>query len=344
MRCGRRAYVHVGTPKTGTTSVQVFLGANAARLAGAGCYLPVTGRLEAGVAAQHNVAWELTGSSRFDPSRGTFDELLAELAETSAPDVCLSSEEFMLLFNRPRALKRLVVGLRAAGYTPTIVVYLRPQADYYESLYVEVLKHGYPLDFSFGLAHARAWLDYLPILNAFADQVGREQVIVRPFRRNAPSTDLLDEFVRIVAPRCRDVATDASPAMNRLNERLPFDEVYRLAATLLHREAALPGNPASKGLFEPLSLVQILGIVRSYTWSNARVAQRYGVRVRCVSPERFMRAFRALLGRDPVSAGHRRWFAPLDIGCGRALVEWGEDVECRCGLCAGSDRGVRTAS
>ena len=76
MRPARTAFVHVGTHKTGTTSLQSMLAANAKILRAAGVLVPLAGRVERGSAGHHNVAWELLRDQRFDPRHGTLEALL----------------------------------------------------------------------------------------------------------------------------------------------------------------------------------------------------------------------------------------------------------------------------
>jgi hypothetical protein len=45
-RESKTAFVHVGTHKTGTTSIQSMLAANAKTLRGAGVFVPLAGRID----------------------------------------------------------------------------------------------------------------------------------------------------------------------------------------------------------------------------------------------------------------------------------------------------------
>ena len=90
----RRLVVHVGPPKTATTSIQNGLFANGDVLARYGVYLPRTGRLELAPksVAHHHLAWELMGSPRFSGDIGGWDALAAEIAGVDAETVLVSSE------------------------------------------------------------------------------------------------------------------------------------------------------------------------------------------------------------------------------------------------------------
>ena len=112
----RMAYVHVGTHKTGTTSIQAMLAANEIALAQEGVYIPRTGRPTDSFAAHHNIAYELAQNPQFDPTGGTLAELLDEIRVADAPAICLSSEEFESLSCNRGGLQRLFTGLLGLGY------------------------------------------------------------------------------------------------------------------------------------------------------------------------------------------------------------------------------------
>src|ERR1700733_14558996 len=116
----RIAFVHIGTHKTGTTSLQAMLGKNETLFRNAGVFIPKAGRIELSSAAHHNVAWELGRDERYDRTLGTFETLLHEAAAVDAPNICLTSEDFELLHGDSAALERLRDGLLTIGYTPMI--------------------------------------------------------------------------------------------------------------------------------------------------------------------------------------------------------------------------------
>ena len=70
-----RLFVHVGTHKTGTTSIQVFLRGHAAALRRQGLYVPTTGTIDP-QSGHHNLAWELYADERFDRAFGGAEELI----------------------------------------------------------------------------------------------------------------------------------------------------------------------------------------------------------------------------------------------------------------------------
>ena len=120
------AFIHVGTHKTGTTSIQAMLAMNDDLFRAAGVFVPKTGRVAPGFAGHHNIAWELSHDSQFDPTYGTFEMLLREAAYANENAMCISSEELEFLQFDEAALCNLRDGMLSIGYQPKIVLYLRP--------------------------------------------------------------------------------------------------------------------------------------------------------------------------------------------------------------------------
>ena len=64
MKSKRKLIVHVGAPKTGTTTIQTALDLNALKLADGGWVYPKNGRSKAVPAAHHNLAYECDQNRR----------------------------------------------------------------------------------------------------------------------------------------------------------------------------------------------------------------------------------------------------------------------------------------
>ncbi len=137
--------LHVGTHKTGTTSIQKMLAANEDHFAHEGLCYPQLTRVGAG---HHNLVWDLLDDERYDPAAGSFAELVAELGRDQPPRVLLSAEGFEYLYERPATARRLKEGLEGAGYQVEVVLALREVPGYLESLFYELKKHGLSVDLS----------------------------------------------------------------------------------------------------------------------------------------------------------------------------------------------------
>lgn len=295
-----RAYVHVGTHKTGTTSIQALLAMNERAFHDAGVYIPLSGRTTPGFAGHHNIAWELAGDPQFEQHYGTFNGLLREVAACGARTICLTSEEFEFLHLNKAALARLRDGLLAAGYEPRVILYLRSQADYLESLYAEVsrvwnIPFGEYLDtiVDSGI-YGCSRFDYDRLAGAFSDAFGRHRLIVRAYRSTAPNDELLREFAAVIAPDSLDLAGLVFPA--RLNKMAAFPNV--IAARERHICCTAHHAMAPDQCFDPLSLLDLTRIVARFSASNERLRRAFGVRVGCVTLTTFVRELITEVFRD----------------------------------------------
>jgi len=295
----RIAFVHIGTHKTGTTSLQAMLGKNESLFRNAGAFIPKAGRIEKNSAAHHNVAWELGRDERFDRRLGTLETLLHEAAAADAANLCLSSEDFELLHGDSAALQRLRDGLLSIGYTPAIVLYLRPQVDYLESLYAEIIKVwdvGFE-EYVETVLSLGAWrtslFDYYQLADSFANVFGRGNTIVRAYRSSSPSTALLREFAATIAPAL-PLKRLALPG--RLNPMAAFPDVIatrerQLACSAHHKMSA-------KQRFDPLGLLDIVRITARFSRANERVARTYGAKIGCVTQATLAREIMTTILKD----------------------------------------------
>lgn len=154
----RTIFVHIGTHKTGSTSIQHFLTHHADELAREGISFPAAGRFLFG---HHHVAWELGHDPRLQGHTGHVQRLLEELRDGS-PDVAIvSSEDFEYLARYPVSLGGFVSGLRAIAWEPVFVVFFRERWSYLESLAAALANHG--------VTHSQAW---------YREQVDRNDAVL----------------------------------------------------------------------------------------------------------------------------------------------------------------------
>jgi hypothetical protein len=124
----RDCYIHAGTHKTGTSSIQAFLALNRERFAANGVLIPrAASEPYDHLAAHHSIPRELCGSPM---DAGSLAALSNELAQSDAAAACISSEDFSLLSRSPQALIAIRDAIRRAGFTPKIIMFLRPQVAY----------------------------------------------------------------------------------------------------------------------------------------------------------------------------------------------------------------------
>ncbi len=199
----RRLLLHAGLHKTGTTALQHFLHRETAALLARGVLYPLAGRIHGSV-DHHCIAWQMIGDRRYRREQGTLDALATEIA-AFAGDAIVSSEGFTTLLGQPGGLLPLLTHPALADHTATVLLYLRDQASFAESLYFEMLKHGMAEEagrmadsvITLGQVRFREWtfhFDYLSLYRRLAAEPGLT-VALRPYASlvgGSTVTDFLD--------------------------------------------------------------------------------------------------------------------------------------------------------
>ena len=158
----RKCFLHIGTHKTGTTSIQLMLSREHAALKDAGFVYPMTGRLAMPAdmmpevfaseaiptpGGQHNIAWRLLRDHRYRGEFGTAAELYREI-EASGENVILSSEDFVYaLLSRFEEFKGFVEALQSIGLQVSVIVYLRDPVDCFRSGFMELVNQRTKVSF-----------------------------------------------------------------------------------------------------------------------------------------------------------------------------------------------------
>ena len=240
----RRCILHIGTHKTGSTSLQRFFAANRRRLMRAGILYPISGA----ETAHHNLFRAAMGKHVRGLRPTTLDRLTRRLSRWD--DVALVSSELLSTVGpKDEAARKIVRAIRAAGFEPEIVLFVRPQPRLFNSLYTQRVKT---------LSEARLFVDYATQLaarrafdfNAIVapwEAAGVARVIAIPFTPAvlAPGieaaffdvADLSDRLIRL--PHLRPLRS-VNPAIGPLTveacRRVAAEEaLYR--SQVLHRSA-----------------------------------------------------------------------------------------------------------
>ena len=131
--------LHIGTHKTGTTWLQKLFLENRKLLSKNGLLLPDAGR-DPRLGHSNNLGWELKRSWRFHPARGGWQALAEELRRCDPASSALISAESLGRIEEPEALRKIMDTARGSGRRVLVVVYLRDQPSYINSLYGQEVK------------------------------------------------------------------------------------------------------------------------------------------------------------------------------------------------------------
>lgn len=205
-------YLHIGTPKTGTTTIQVFLEANAERLRERGVIIPTSlGRRnhrritmysqDDGVVDNLRKAKGYTSQEQIDKFRTGFLAAFTEEASSwGKDDIIVFTSEQMTKIQSPTAFERLKALCALAGHTVKVVMYVRRQDHYFASEYSQFIKGAKTTTVESELKLAkRPVYDHRKRANWWAAAFGKENVIVRPFETaQFHKKDLIADFMHII--------------------------------------------------------------------------------------------------------------------------------------------------
>ena len=138
-------YMHCGLHKTGSTTLQLAFFNQADTLRNHGILYPQSGLMPSWP-GHHQIAWQLTGDPRFCPDYGDLNSLFDEIDNFNGK-VVLSSEDFESCLDDETCWLPLLQFAKSSKRPLVFVVYVRNQSEYLESLYLQLLKHGFSEDF-----------------------------------------------------------------------------------------------------------------------------------------------------------------------------------------------------
>ncbi len=303
--------------------------------------IPRNGRPKPGSGGHHNLAWELSGDPRYDPQFGSWREVLAEIAASKMPAVCISSEDLGLLYQKPDALCDLRKQLNSLGYQVRIVIYLRPQADCVESAYAEMARHQVPFSFRQYLEGSipsdprkppgpRAYpFDYRKLLAPFERAFGQEALVVRAYRGSRRPNYLIKDFIATVLPNRKIRGLNYYFSRARHNPSLNFAQVVErtLAQRRLDGSGEFDGDHAlvargefMRGRFDPLDLRDLRNIRQRLRESNLALRERYEIRLPTVSAGRLLRELMCSAGINRASIKRKALLAELENSAGTSRV------------------------
>jgi len=255
-----------------------------------GFLVPKTGQFFSTNAGQHNLSMELRGHVRFDPQKGTWNDLISEINKSNAENIILSSEGFSLLpLEKIKELKNYL-----AGFLVKIIVYVRRQDLVLQSYWAEVTKSG---DYEHGIKDFDVWMDeydfenrngnYQKLLDKWSSVFGKENIIVRVLEKNQLNGSLFNDFLStcgIKSPEKFSNPADKnkSPGIKvirliqefkkRLAGNLNKDERNRLTAMILDYGSQTGWN---EGKWTLINRQTYEKIKERYETSNAAVAKDF---------------------------------------------------------------------
>jgi len=174
-------FLHIGIHKTGTTTIQSFLSKNGNSLLQEGVFYPREQWIH-----HRLVSSDSEGLACISERNESYWRSLKKNIEGSgATSAVLSSEGFSKGYagTRPEYIESVCEHLKE--YDPRIIVYLRRQDSFFESMYTQVIKTGNRQGFSsLNDMLDRIDLDYEKMLAKWSAVFGKENMYVRVFERD----------------------------------------------------------------------------------------------------------------------------------------------------------------
>lgn len=205
----KKLYLHIGMPKTGTSSLQVFLMQNEEALARYGAAYPIMpGRyplISPGRNAHFLIGKLTDEQGREDPvqTKNMKKKSLELLEKTfeKADTVILSDEAIWNTYkpHKPECLRLIRTFCKERDIDLKLIVYLRRQDYYLESYWKQqIRKRGVTWTWKKMIKRTPKYieLNYYKHLEELAEEMGRENIIVQPYREE--KFDLCIEFLHLI--------------------------------------------------------------------------------------------------------------------------------------------------
>ena len=234
----RELILHIGTSKTGSTSIQNVLSSHRAEMAAQGAYWPAT------PGAKRHVLLAMSNSSnerfyeklgnplwqgmeptvRIATYRTEFVQEMEQLGD-EIDRVVVSAEQFSEVLQTKAEITRLHAMLAPHFDKMTVVIYLRRQDSHYSSMYAQMLRIGNvgPPNLAGVKICFNHDYDYLDVLNRWAAVFGEAAMQPRLFESSgAARFDVVDDFLAVCRLKLSlsedDHKRSRNPSMTRLGQ------------------------------------------------------------------------------------------------------------------------------
>jgi hypothetical protein len=209
----RDLILHIGTSKTGSTSIQRVMSRQRTALARQGLYYPASPGQESHVLLTMAAMADrrlygspdrpIWGGIGPDARLARFrDEFASEMAAIPAEcrRIVVSAEQFSMLLRDTQSVQNLHDLLRPYADTMTVVVYLRRQDQHFASLFSEMLRWGdaQAPDLLTMQPYAQHGYNYVNLVNRWARVFGRRFVRPRLYSPVAGTRfDVVEDFLQV---------------------------------------------------------------------------------------------------------------------------------------------------
>ncbi|WP_457654581.1 hypothetical protein [Rhodocaloribacter sp.] len=197
----KTVFLHIGTHKTGSTSLQFFLDRADAALREQGVLYLRAGRSKRLWFAHHALAWAVL-KTKEAPAEDVWRAVKAEIAAWTGDEIVLSCEDFSLCDDAQAA----EVVDRLEGLRVEVVVYVRKPIDYALSAYKQHLTSNGHLSLEEHLRDFAERCDYLSLVRRWEACPGVNAVHVRLFDKVRRAAGVEADFAEVIGARFEPLA------------------------------------------------------------------------------------------------------------------------------------------
>lgn len=247
-----KIYLHIGTHKTGTTSLQQFFSHNEQSLKNQSFLYPSAGRPKKFPHGHHNLVWGIINNNNYDPSAGSWKELLTEIDFFNPKNVIISSENFSWP-DCITAEKIFEIKEYLSNHEVKIIIYLRNQSDYLKSHYCQAIKIGYYSgSFQDYLTYQRERLNYYQRLEPWKEAFGIENIIVKIYDNIAINNQLIRDFLETINFPLTEIRINSNITVNK-SPNLKAIKIMRLLNIISQKYLKLSQKKCQKLYLKKLS-------------------------------------------------------------------------------------------
>lgn len=239
-------YLHIGTPKTGTSALQHFFANNRKLLEGKGVYYPDLGFRFPDIGKHRNAHFlsykkYIEKKQRdYETEKAIRDEGIQKLDEAfkSHNTILLSDEH---IWNEKEMIGQTLPALKShfaeQEVQIKVIVYLRRQDQVIQSFWAQKIKESSAISFEKYMEKEKYRffrLDYAARIQEFADVLGKENVIVRCYEKQqyqGEQKTIMSDFLQILGLEITDEYKNSDKVYN-ISLEGAYLEVKRLFNTL----------------------------------------------------------------------------------------------------------------
>ena len=276
----RQCIVHIGAEKTGTTSIQKYLGRHAEALLGRGYWYPRS-MAEPGTFVHTRLSELVRGD--VSELANAFEQEFRRAAKAGAHTAVLSSEFLHSTVRKPLAVKRIREFLKPFFGAIRVVYYARRQDYMLASMHSTAVRGGFSASASALSVYPvkrHYYFDHAAVCDLWAEVFGRQNMICRIYERDRlANRDIVDDFAAAIGleldSRHAKVSANESLSFETMNVLLLLNASRHKDNAVLRRKLIATGQKRGGARIPMLTKAQAQAFLARFEASNRTFFDRY---------------------------------------------------------------------